>query len=124
MASVTNIYRFKMISIVYRTKSDNGKKARAKKVNFRRFFLETDQVTTLTGIASEKKKKYPDGKRAPSKFINHCKFLEEYYDGMPASDIVNHNAQFLLGIEEAVRTTSIFKIIPFSILGLYASNHF
>ena len=43
---------------------------------------------------------------------------------MPASDIVNHNAQFLLGIEEAVRSTSIFKIIPFSILGLYASNHF
>ena len=41
---------------------------------------------------------------------------------MPASDIVNRNAQFFLGTEEAVRTTSIFKIIPCNILGVYALN--
>ena len=56
--------------------------------------------------------------------MNSYKFVEEYYDGMPDSDIVNSNAQFLLGIEEAVRTTSIFKGISCSILGVYASNAF
>ena len=43
---------------------------------------------------------------------------------MPDYDIVNRNAQFILGIEEAVRTTSIFKVIPCFILGFYASNDF
>ena len=43
---------------------------------------------------------------------------------MPASDTVNRNAQFILDIEEAVLTTSIFKIIPCSILVVYASNNF
>ena len=41
---------------------------------------------------------------------------------MPASDTVNSNAQFILGIEEAVWTTHIFKRIPCSILGIYDSN--
>ena len=40
------------------------------------------------------------------------------------SYIVNHNAQFLLGVYEAVRNTIIFKRIPCSILGVYASNYF
>ena len=43
---------------------------------------------------------------------------------MPASDIFNHNTQFLLGIEEDVATTSIFKRMPCSILVVYASNYF
>ena len=50
--------------------------------------------------------------------------LEEEYDCMPASGIFNRNTQFLLGIEEAVQTTSIFKRMPCSILGFYASNDF
>ena len=35
---------------------------------------------------------------------------------MPASNIVNLNAQFLLGIEEVVRTTSILKNYPITLL--------
>ena len=41
--------------------------------------------------------------------MNRCKFEEEEYDGMPASDIVNSNEQFLLGIYETVQNTSIFR---------------
>ena len=65
-------------------------------------FFKTDYVTPLPGILEEKKLHYPYGTRNPSKLINRCKFVEEYYDGIPNSDIVNRNAQFLLGIEEAV----------------------
>ena len=43
---------------------------------------------------------------------------------MSASYIVNRNTQFLLGIEEAVWTKSIFKRIPCYIIGVYASNDF
>ena len=43
---------------------------------------------------------------------------------MPTSDIVNRNSKFLLGIKEAVRITSTFKIILCSILGVYVSNYF
>ena len=43
---------------------------------------------------------------------------------MPYYDIVNFNAKFILGNEESVLTTSIFKITPCSILGVYASNDF
>ena len=43
---------------------------------------------------------------------------------MPDLDIVNCNAQFLLGIGEAVWITTIFKGIPCFIIGVYASNAF
>ena len=43
---------------------------------------------------------------------------------MPASDIFNRYVQFLLGIEESVLTTNIFKIIPCSIIGVYDPNYF
>ena len=43
---------------------------------------------------------------------------------MPDSDIVNHNAQFIHETEEAVHTTSMFKIIPGSIIGLHTTNSF
>ena len=43
---------------------------------------------------------------------------------MPYYDIVNFNAKFILGNEESVLTTSIFKGTPCSILGVYTSNDF
>ena len=43
---------------------------------------------------------------------------------MPYYDIVNFNAKFILGNEESVLTTSIFKGIPCFIIGVYASNAF
>eukprot|EP00957_Ditylum_brightwellii_P112490 8576324-Ditylum_brightwellii.AAC.1 len=41
---------------------------------------------------------------------------------MPAANVVNRHAQFLLGIEEAIRTKDIFKRIPCSIIGQWAAN--
>ena len=113
-----------MIALAYRAKSENGKKGKAKKANFLSYFLARDCVTTLPGIPEKNKRRYPDWTIFPSKFTNRCKFVEEWYDGMPDYYIVNHNAQFLLGIEESVWTTGIFKILPCSILGVYASNDF
>ena len=92
VAAVTTLNGVKMIALAYRTKYDNGKRAKAKKANFLRLFLETDCDTTLPGIPAGKKRHYPDGKRYPSKFINRCKFVEECYRGILASDIVNRNA--------------------------------
>eukprot|EP00957_Ditylum_brightwellii_P144419 11001420-Ditylum_brightwellii.AAC.1 len=43
---------------------------------------------------------------------------------MSASDIVNRNAQFLIGIKEAIQTTDIFKRIPCSVIGIYTANSF
>ena len=124
VAAITTLYGVKMIALAYRAKYDNGKKAKAKKGNFIINFLATDCVTTLPGIREENKRHHPNGTRSPSKFSNCCKFVEEYYDGITDSNIVDCNAQFLLGIEEAVLTTSIFKTIPCYILGVYASNDF
>eukprot|EP00957_Ditylum_brightwellii_P109101 8323386-Ditylum_brightwellii.AAC.1 len=50
--------------------------------------------------------------------------LLKNYEGMPALDTVNRNAQFLIGIEEAIRTTGIFKRTPCSVIDMYAANSF
>eukprot|EP00957_Ditylum_brightwellii_P190087 14471421-Ditylum_brightwellii.AAC.1 len=55
-------------------------------------------ITTLDGKAAEEKQHYLNGSRTPSKFVPHCDAVEECYDGMTASDIVNRNAQFLISI--------------------------
>ena len=102
MDAVTNLDGVKMIALTYCAKYDDDKKAEANKSNFIRQFLETYCVTTIPGIPADKKQNYPDRKRSPYNFINCCKFVKEYYDGIPDSDIVNCNAQFLLGIEGAV----------------------
>ena len=58
MTVVTNLYGVKMIALAYHEKSDNVKKAKAKKANFLSSFLATDCVTTLPGIPSDKKRHY------------------------------------------------------------------
>ena len=74
------------------------------------------------GTPAEKLRHRPDGTRAPSKFVQRPKLVEEYYDGMPQTDIVNRNAQHLLAIEEAIRTSSFKHRIVCSILGTWVSN--
>eukprot|EP00957_Ditylum_brightwellii_P100828 7684864-Ditylum_brightwellii.AAC.3 len=101
VCAVGEVDDIKLIVLVYRAKSDQGKKSKRKKMNFIRYFIATDCVTTISGVPAEKKQHCPDGTIAPSKFIPQCKFVETYYEAMPASDIANRNAQFLLGIEEA-----------------------
>ena len=98
MASVTTLNGFKMIALAYREKYDNVNKEKAKKDKFISYFLTTYCVPTLPVIPEEKKRNYLYGTRYPSKFVNSCKFVEEEYYGMPDSDIVNHNTQFLPGI--------------------------
>eukprot|EP00957_Ditylum_brightwellii_P084119 6394892-Ditylum_brightwellii.AAC.1 len=99
-------------------------KSKAKKSNFYSYFIATDCVTTLDGKPTGKKHHYPDVSHAPSKFVKRNFLVEEYYDDMPATDIVNKHAQFLLGIEEAIHTKYIFKRIPYSIIGQWAANSF
>eukprot|EP00957_Ditylum_brightwellii_P207326 15352481-Ditylum_brightwellii.AAC.1 len=43
---------------------------------------------------------------------------------MLTSDIVNRNAQFLIGIKEAIQTTDIITRIPCSVIDVYAANFF
>eukprot|EP00957_Ditylum_brightwellii_P117268 8943581-Ditylum_brightwellii.AAC.1 len=43
---------------------------------------------------------------------------------MPAADIVDRHAQFLLGIKEAICTKNIFKRVPCSSNGQWAANSF
>ena len=76
MDVVTTLDGAKMIALAHRAKSDNGKKAKANKDKFLKYFGATECVATLPGIPEENKRHYPDGKRAPSNFINRCKFVE------------------------------------------------
>eukprot|EP00957_Ditylum_brightwellii_P108708 8292083-Ditylum_brightwellii.AAC.1 len=86
-------------------------------MNFYSYFLASECITTLDGKPADKKQHYPNGSRAPSKFVPHCKTVEEYYEGML-------NAQFLIGIEEAIQTIDIFKRITCSVIGVCAANSF
>ena len=85
-------------------------------------FIATDCTTTLPGSPAEKKRHHSDGRRAQSKFVPRPKLVEEYYKGMPASDIVNRHAQFCIGIEEAVCVTDIRRRIACSIVGTWGAN--
>ena len=38
-------------------------------------------------------------------FVARPKLAEAYYNGIPGTDIVNQNVQFLIGIREAIRRT-------------------
>ena len=102
VAAVTTLGEVRMIALVYCARSDNSKKANAKKANYKLFFGQTECDSTLPGIPAEKKLHHTDGTKATSKFIDHYKFVEEYYAGMSASDIVTCNSQFLLCIEDSV----------------------
>ena len=91
MAAVTTLNGVKMISLSYRANTCNSKKIKDKKYNFLRFFGNRLCHHTIRYPSREKQHDL-DRKRAPSNFINRCKFVEEYYDCMPASYIVNRNA--------------------------------
>lgn len=113
----------KFIAVGWRGKSEKARKGKKKKY-FMSTFLFTDCTTTQPGRPAEKKRHHADLTRAPSKFISRPRCIEEFYTSMPASDIVNRNAQFLIGIEEAIRTTEIRKRIGCSIVGHWFGNSF
>eukprot|EP00957_Ditylum_brightwellii_P170835 13003018-Ditylum_brightwellii.AAC.1 len=115
IATIT-IDGLKLTALAYREKSNCHRKSKAKKSNFYSYYIATDCCTTLPGKPAEKRY-CPDGSRAPSKLIPWCNMVEEYYAGMPVSDIVNGNAQFVLGIGEVIRTTDIKICIACSAVG-------
>lgn len=85
-------------------------------------FISSDCTTTLPGQPAEKKRHTPAGKRAPSVFVKRPKLVADYYNGMPGTDIVNRNAQFLIGIETAIRSRNIHKRMCCTVLGTWMAN--
>eukprot|EP00957_Ditylum_brightwellii_P077469 5886434-Ditylum_brightwellii.AAC.1 len=85
--AITTVDGVKLIASAYWGKSEKGKKNKATKTNFYIYFLASECIITLDGKPTEKKRHYPDGSRAPFKFVPRCKAVDEYYEGKPASDI-------------------------------------
>ena len=121
VTAVTEIDNEKVIGLAWKGKSDKGNKGRKKKF-WMSTFIASDCTTTLPGNGAEKKRHTKDGKRAPSVFVPRPKLVEAYYNAMPGTDIVNRNAQFLIGVEEAVRTSDIHKRMCCTVLGTWMAN--
>lgn len=111
----------RLLGVVWRGKGSRLS-SKKKKNNWVSTFLCTDCTTTLPGVPAEKKRHDAEGKRAPSKFVDRPRCVQEYYDGMPASDIVNRHAQFLLGLESAVRTQDPKKRMVLTTIGTWVAN--
>ena len=122
VTATTTIDGEKVIALAWKGKSDTGKKAKKKRKFWMSTFIASDCTTTLPGVAAEKKRHTPEGKRAQSVFVKRPKLVADYYNGMPGTDIVNRNAQFLIGLEEAVRTRDIHKRMCCTVLGTWMAN--
>ena len=85
-------------------------------------FIASDCTTTLSGPPAEKKRHTPSGTRVKSVFVNRPKLVSDYYQGMPGTDIVNRNAQFLIGLESAIRSRNIHKRMCCTVLGTWMAN--
>ena len=117
----TTIDDERVIAVAWKGKSDKSNKGKKKKF-WMSTFIASDCTTTLQGEPAEKKRHAPDGTRAPSVFVQRPKLVENYYNGMPGTDIVNRNAQFLIGLEEAARTRDIHKRMCTTVLGTWMAN--
>eukprot|EP00957_Ditylum_brightwellii_P001842 142043-Ditylum_brightwellii.AAC.1 len=67
--ATTTVDGVKLIALAYQGRSEKGKKNKATKKNFYSYFLASKCITALDGKAAEKKLHYPNGSRAPSKFV-------------------------------------------------------
>jgi hypothetical protein len=85
-------------------------------------FIASDCTTTLAGDPAEKKRHNIHGKRVASTFVPRPKLVQMYYDGMPGTDIVNRNAQYLIALEEAIRVENIHKRMACTVLGTWMAN--
>ena len=122
VTATTTIEREQVIAVAWKGKSDKAKKSKSKRKFWVSTFIASDCTTTLPGNKAEKKRHTPEGTRAESVFVKRPKLVEEYYNGMPGTDIVNRNAQFLIGLEEAIRTRDIHKRMCCTILGTWMAN--
>jgi hypothetical protein len=110
-----------VIGLAWKGKSDRGRKGKKKKF-WMSTFIASDCTTTIAGTPAEKKRHTKDGQLAPSVFVPRPKLVEDYYNAMPGTDIVNRNAQFLIGMEDAVRTSDISKRMACTILSTWMAN--
>ena len=76
----------------------------------------------MDGTPAEKKRHDKAGNRVELKFVKRPQMVQEYYNAMPATDVVNRNAQFLLGIEAAVRTSNPFTRMACTVIGTWFTN--
>lgn len=112
-----------VIGLAWKGKSDRGRKGKKKKF-WMSTFIASDCTTTIAGTPAEKKRHTKDGQLAPSVFVPRPKLVEDYYNAMPGTDIVNRNAQFLIGMEDAVRTSDISKRMACTILSTWMANSY
>ena len=119
----TEIDGKKVLAVAWKGKSDKGNKNKKQKF-WMSTFLSSDCTTTLAGNPAEKKRHTPDGRRTTSVFVPRPQLVQDYYDGMPGTDVVNRNAQFLIGLEEGVRTRNIHKRMCCTVLGTWMANAF
>ena len=122
VTATTTIDNQKVIACAWKGKSDKSRKGKKLKKFWMSTFIASDCTTTLIGPPAEKKRHTPDGRRAPSVFVKRPKLVFDYYNGMPGTDIVNRNAQFLIGLEAAVRSRDIHKRMCCTILGTWMAN--
>ena len=113
----------RVIALAWRGKSDKGNKGK-KKTFWMSTFLASDCTTTLPGTPAEKKRHTITMEKAPSVFVPRPKLVEDYYNGMPGTDIVNRNAQFLIGMEGSVRTTDVNIRMATTILSTWMANSY
>ena len=117
----TSVDDKKVIAVAWKGKSDKYRKGKKRKF-WMSTFIASDCTTTLPGPPAEKKRHTPEGARVNSVFVPRPKLVADYYHGMPGTDIVNRNAQFLIGLEAAIRTQNIHKRMFCTVLGTWMAN--
>ena len=122
--ATTTIDGEKAIAVAWKGKSEKGRKGRKKKAFWMSTFIATDCTTTLPGAPAEKKRHHINGKKAPSVHVPRPKLVEDYYNGMPGTDIVNRNAQFLIGLEGSIRTSDVSIRLASTILSTWMANSY
>ena len=124
VTATTTIDSEKVIACAWKGKSDKSRKGKKLKKFWMSTFIASDCTTTLPGPPAEKKRHTPEGKRVASVYVKRPKLVFDYYNGMPGTDIVNRNAQFLIGLESAVRSQNIHKRMCCTILGTWMANSY
>lgn len=106
---------------MWKGKSEKSRKGKKRKY-WLSYFLATDCTTTLPGEEAEKKRHDKKGNVVASKFIARPKLVADYYYAMPGTDIVNRKRQFLLNLEESLRTDSVKRRIMCTMIGTLMAN--
>lgn len=105
----------------WRGKSDKLK-GKKKRNNFVSPFIFTDCTTSLRGVDARKRRHNPDGTPAPAKWIKRPQFVEDFYTGMPATDISNKDRQSCYSAAEFYKTSNARQKHLYHIVSFWATN--